>query len=455
MQVPISDSITLEDKLGRLELLKDVVEDIRKSETPRVIGIHGDWGAGKSSFLWQLEFALARKSLRDCSGPEQSAGEKIFDAVNLSSEPKLPVVWFEAWKHQHDEVPLVSLLHSIREQFSPGRKIWDFIKDESKVAVEVALTSIDEISRQIGVKVDPKLIREVGDRYEKERMAVPPITTSLSKLLDEAIGTILKGFKPAWKSGPGGKRRFVVLIDDLDRCEPQSARKLLEGLKVFLGLKNCVFVIAMDEAVVEEFFMNPDGKAGSAHDPRAAREDRRKARQYLEKIVQTIYRIPFAVEPSALLRDYLLITAEDEFATQMETLLKKNDAIPPNPRKIKMLANVLQRFRQGVDRQTGKTPFSRDQVVATAYLLAYLYQFEPRLYRLVDHHKEFLNEELLTPCRDPQSLRTHLDEHIVLGIDPTGKPIYSDPIISVHFWPWKLASLIQQVPDEVRRDLLI
>ena len=49
-----NDEPTLEDYLERTALVKEIGDQIAECAPPSVIGIHGDWGAGKTSFLHLL-----------------------------------------------------------------------------------------------------------------------------------------------------------------------------------------------------------------------------------------------------------------------------------------------------------------------------------------------------------------------------------------------------------------
>ena len=53
-----NDEPTLVDTLGRAGLVKTIGDDVAICDPPQVFGIHGDWGAGKSSFLHQVHWTL-------------------------------------------------------------------------------------------------------------------------------------------------------------------------------------------------------------------------------------------------------------------------------------------------------------------------------------------------------------------------------------------------------------
>ena len=48
---PQNDEPTLADRLGRYAVVKRIGDAIATCDPPLVLGIHGDWGAGKTSFL--------------------------------------------------------------------------------------------------------------------------------------------------------------------------------------------------------------------------------------------------------------------------------------------------------------------------------------------------------------------------------------------------------------------
>ncbi|WP_306768148.1 P-loop NTPase fold protein, partial [Vibrio parahaemolyticus] len=45
--------------------------------------------------------------------------------------------------------------------------------------------------------------------------------------------------------------RLVILVDDLDRCLPDTAIATMEAMKLFLFMPKTAFIIAADETMIE------------------------------------------------------------------------------------------------------------------------------------------------------------------------------------------------------------
>lgn len=83
-----------------------------------------------------------------------------------------------------------------------------------------------------------------------------------------------------------GVDQLVVLIDDLDRCLPDTAIETLEAVRLFVFTAHTAFVVAADEAMIEysvrkHFPDLPDTTGPQTY-----------ARNYLEKLIQVPFRIP-------------------------------------------------------------------------------------------------------------------------------------------------------------------
>ncbi len=83
--------------------------------------------------------------------------------------------------------------------------------------------------------------------------------------------------------------RVLILIDDLDRCEPEKAVQMLQAIKLLLNFERFVVVMGIDARIitraVEEHYKGVLGAAGAS------------GYEYLDKIVQIPFRIP---EPNYL-----------------------------------------------------------------------------------------------------------------------------------------------------------
>lgn len=250
------------------------------SDEPLTIGIHGDWGAGKSSILAMLEKAF-------------------------SSDNQTLCIRFNGWLFQGFEDTKSVLLETILEDLK-ARNASEGVAEKAKqllkrvnwmkVArrmggltfnVAMGLPSPDQINDMIqfvkdrvaeGTKIDGTNI----DRFAAEaenyfKDAEPDSITSHIHAFRKEFTELLK---------EADVKRLVVVVDDLDRCLPETAIETLEAIRLFLFVPGVTFVIAADEAMIEyavnkHFPDLPPSKGLSSY-----------ARNYLEKLIQVPFRLP-------------------------------------------------------------------------------------------------------------------------------------------------------------------
>jgi Cdc6-like AAA superfamily ATPase len=101
-------------------------------------------------------------------------------------------------------------------------------------------------------------------------------------------------------------RRLVVFIDDLDRCLPEKAVQVLEGIKLFLGVRNTVFVLGVDLPVlargIEIYYARQGFRESQTNGSSSAMIN---GMRYLEKVVQFSFHIP-PIEVHEMIRSDLV-----------------------------------------------------------------------------------------------------------------------------------------------------
>lgn len=122
MSPPIlyDDLPTLDDKLGWAKQLDRLSERIQHCPTPHVLGMHGDWGSGKTSFMRQLQERLGGKIPDDGSVTKEK--DFLTPGEQKKLEKKIATVWFNAWRYQNESVPVVALLQEMRQQMGRCRR---------------------------------------------------------------------------------------------------------------------------------------------------------------------------------------------------------------------------------------------------------------------------------------------------------------------------------------------
>ena len=290
-----NDLPALRDALERGPLIEEVGDAFARCKPPQVFGVHGDWGLGKTSFLHQVQWYLTGDCPQQPEAVTKDLERRAKEAEGDASTQRcrqhrdvVQAVWFDAWRYQNEPAPVVALLHEMRAQLAWGRRAVRSTRRNAEVAVRGALLSMEELTRKIGFQYS--VFRQANRDWEAENLAAALPSHTPREHLREAVGQLL----PEKRDGKPAPR-LVVFIDDVDRCEPEAAYRLLEGLKIYLTLDNCVFVLGMNQKAIEEAIAQRMSASSDARPREATQgdgESAMRAAAYMEKLCQNVWRLP-------------------------------------------------------------------------------------------------------------------------------------------------------------------
>lgn len=272
-----------------------------RPDHPVTIGVHGDWGAGKSSVLEMIEAGFANTD----------------DVLCLK---------FNGWRFQGFEDAKIALIEGIVTGLIKKRpaltKAAAAVKDVfsridwlkvAKRAGGLAMTAFTGIPTpdQIGAIVGSleALVADPANIATKENLtaAVDEVKAVLkpgeSKNVPEEVEAFRKAFDRLLKDA--GIKQLVVLIDDLDRCLPDTAIETLEAIRLFVFTARTAFVVAADEAMIEYAVRKHFPDLPDSTGPRDY------ARNYLEKLIQVPFRIPALGETETRIYVTLLLAGAE------------------------------------------------------------------------------------------------------------------------------------------------
>ena len=279
----IPDLETEIDYLNCESISQSVVELLRFGrERPITVGIHGDWGAGKSSVLKMIE-------------------------NELSSDDEVVVLWFNGWAFEGFEDAKSVFIENTIAELCRKRSNVEGIKEKGKellkrvswlklarqggsLAFNVisGLPSPDQIQGVMGYLRNLKTSftdldsSEFSERVEQMTSLLKPAEGS--ETVPESIHRFRLEFQELLNEAK--IKQFVVLIDDLDRCLPITAIQTLEAIRLFLFVPKSAFVIGADEAMIEYAVRQHFPELPLTSSPLSY------ARNYLEKLIQIPFRIP-------------------------------------------------------------------------------------------------------------------------------------------------------------------
>ena len=279
----IADNETSVDLLNYESIARTVVRLLEEeSDQPLSVGVHGDWGAGKSSVLMMVEDAL-------------------------KGQDRVLCVRYNGWLFQGFEDAKAVLIETIIDELLEARSHLDKVQSKAKEvlrrvdwmkvarkATSYGLTAVTGIPGMETVRdlrtIASTLLGKGEEAATEENLrslfeqAGEYVDETEQASATEQMHAFRKEFEELLQES--NIDRLVVLVDDLDRCLPTTSIETLEAIRLFLFVPRAAFVIAADEEMIEyavrQHFPDLPVVTGPAT----------YARNYLEKLIQVPFRLP-------------------------------------------------------------------------------------------------------------------------------------------------------------------
>lgn len=405
-------------------LIKSEGSNAVLGDDPLVIGVFGEWGAGKSKVLSLMQD-------RSRSWANDRIGWRKRDGGNFGLT--VPV-YFQPWKYEHEEhlhVPLLLHIFASLKQELLAAQTWGewaggkVPKDISK-HMEAVVSQFGKLLASATIAMDLTLplasraglmaagfLAKILPKFGSKPLGANPADALKYTDSGRYFYEIHEALKAVTRPKQHGRYlqgvniskdlpiNFVIFIDDLDRCLPEKAVQTLELIKTVFNAESFAFVLALDDEVIER---------GIGHRYKDYQLVGKKPEmpitgfEYLEKIIHLPFRLPALtreqaaafvrkyegdIEPDAVLRWFdKPAQASTQASTNVPTdlldlALSGFDAFVPRKliRLVELLHQVaaIARLRQ----KPLQVTYSGDVDVRVVLVLLLIQLFQPELYRVM------------------------------------------------------------------------
>jgi hypothetical protein len=323
------DEIWAGDHLGRREdadYLSGFLSaryQAKAGEAGFVLAINADWGMGKSFLL-----------------------QRLSEQMQLKGHP---IVKFDAWENDFTPEPLIAFIAELNEALGPqfkrmplGDQLHADWYDKAKAVLVPGLKTVGFALAKHGLGIGAAQVKDLlgggaeseekdyklgEDEKNEGKFDVKEVGEKLNKVVEETLKEhrdtklAIKSFKSRLATliehlakEADVQLPICVFVDELDRCRPNYAIQLLEGIKHLFGVPGLHFVIATNLAEL-------------AHSVRAVYGSGFTADRYLKRFFDMEYTLPtpdsnrFAVELMAP----LAASVQDPIITGLESVLSPED----------------------------------------------------------------------------------------------------------------------------------
>lgn len=229
--LPTDENLILtirEDALDRNADLNSFCQLLSHSNSMNSIALDGRWGSGKTFFVKQCALLINAKN--SLSNIDKDIAESILKVAKQSNsfegltDNKLLAVYFDGWENDSNEDPILALIYRIVQQLDLKTNGFDL-----NHLVHILGTIGDAITgRPITSVFECLNERNIFDEIRKHE----DLETTIKKFFEEIL------FEKA--------EQLIIFVDELDRCRPSYAVRLLERIEHYFINDRITFVFSVN-----------------------------------------------------------------------------------------------------------------------------------------------------------------------------------------------------------------
>lgn len=223
-----AEEIETRDILGRRQLAGRILKRLDEADCPRVVGVYGGWGTGKTSL---------KNMLVHQNGGIDGRAFRILD--------------IDAWKYESSDGLLIPIIVHLKGLTGNADlpDVWKLIAKRAVATAGIALadglfspfgvgpSQVGDVYDKLSSRDDQLSYKAILEKWERQADETEETEKAFEKLVETAIQT-------------QGGRQILICVDNLDRCSPENVVKLLESVKVFFNAPGCTWLFAVDSEVV-------------------------------------------------------------------------------------------------------------------------------------------------------------------------------------------------------------
>lgn len=218
-----------EDTIGRNKDIISFIELLNVINESYSIALEGSWGSGKTFFIKQAKMVLDSQNqfFSNISEDDKTLIDLVWNLHNTRRKLELipqVCVYYDAWENDNDDDPILSLVMNIAQQVNE-----DFSSNLSENFLKITASILSHFTKKDWSSIANNLIGSSPlDALKYQKGLEAEIKEWLDNLLAE------RG------------ERLIVFIDELDRCKPEYAVKLLERIKHYFTNERITFVFSVN-----------------------------------------------------------------------------------------------------------------------------------------------------------------------------------------------------------------